>query len=327
MKHFLKKILILAVVAGFFTGLFGYGYYAGKPPKTKIKEYKGVFMPNAGIMPFLHLSIFKPGQMLAGGINTVAFGPLYFVKENGEIFKIPGSKHLNILLIQYFHRRNLRVMLVPRLSYNIKDTLFGNPREIPTKIRENKEFLKNLNEEILTWAETAEDLGVELFAPLDQPDEKFGHILTDQWNKEIVPKIKEVYSGNLVFKGDLSLEKIEFNPKIDFRGYDYIGFGLAADEREENAQEKLKKTISLLKNSASESEAKGIFVTGFANNADKKEEESPDVLMGELEKILDGLGERPAGYFILDAPRKLEFKLPKFKIGESFMKYIPKRND
>ena len=71
----------------------------------------------------------------------------------------------------------------------------------------------------LEWADIAEKYGVELYAPMNElsiavSDKE----ALNKWAHEVAPKIRERYSGILVYKA----APAEWGFDNDYRGYDYL---------------------------------------------------------------------------------------------------------
>ena len=102
----------------------------------------------------------------------------------------------------------------------------------------------NLEEFILKWAEIAEELGVEGYCPegefaFELPlykrpcrvrpngDLACPTPILAAWIKQLIPKVRERYSGNIIIQ-----ENPAKSPDIEFKGADYIGLHLHVQEGE-----------------------------------------------------------------------------------------------
>jgi hypothetical protein len=70
-------------------------------------------------------------------------------------------------------------------------------------------------------AKLAEKYKVEIFSPMNEPDLKLGEVVANKWAQDILPVVKENYSGKVLWKSaGGALDKYDTN----FKGYDIIGF-------------------------------------------------------------------------------------------------------
>jgi hypothetical protein len=132
---------------------------------------------------------------------------------------IPRQKEITINTILDAHANDLKVGLT---------VVTWNP---PLGLDLDTELL---NSKIIEYARLAEEYDVELFAPMGEPIKVFGE-KTGEWRQEILPRVREVYHGEIVSKehgvglpeGELNEEffrELSEQPPGDFAGYDYIGF-------------------------------------------------------------------------------------------------------
>lgn len=178
------------------------------PTPPKVKTYKGFWEPT--FPTILAQTIWWESSHLKQlGVNTLSFGPLYFPKEDGTFQSLPLWNELISSLIQGAHRQGLQVYLVP---------MFWAPG-VKFEASKAKTYLDNFSPIVLEWSEVAERYHAELFSPANEPDFPFDQEVVGEWLHEIVPKIKERYSGMVTTK----LANI-FD--MNFTGYDYVGFDL-----------------------------------------------------------------------------------------------------
>ena len=252
-KKRLKLILIILIalvglsIGGFFVWKYFFASKTSVPlleriVKQKKEEevyiYKGVWLPALVFREpnFLASNIQKLKGM---GINTIfieasppqserwlekvkEFFPPELVERIAEI--LPSEKELIIDNIQIAHRNGLKVGLtISDLGLTISD-----PPEM------GEVDLEVLNSEIVEYAKLAEEYEVELFAPMNEPGKVFGEN-TGKWRQEILPKIKKVYNGEVIWKGagiglpekeltEEFLKELSEGPPGDLSGYDYRGF-------------------------------------------------------------------------------------------------------
>ncbi|MDO8736506.1 MAG: hypothetical protein Q7K29_05415 [Thermoleophilia bacterium] len=89
--------------------------------------------------------------------------------------------------------------------------------------------LRQLTEDTLQWAATAEEKQAELFSPLTEYNLVLGTDAANKWSMEILPQIREKYRGELVARvvPDInttvgSAGAVHDFELLDFRGYDYL---------------------------------------------------------------------------------------------------------
>ena len=256
-----KTLIILVVLAilgigGFLVWKNGSGSETGKTekPTEKIMEveklempetgktktdegkteeeiciYKGIWLPTLTVQDPNHLAS-NIEKLKDLGVNTVFFqasdplseswfenfektSPPELVKRVREVLLI--EKELIIANIQTAHRNGLKVGLTMSSPSGMEDV-----------------DLEALNSKIVEYATLAEEYDVELFAPMNEPEVILGSD-TGRWRQEILPKIKAVYHGDIVWKGTgpglpdkTRTANMAKQSPGDFAGYDYIGFSL-----------------------------------------------------------------------------------------------------
>ena len=233
--------------------------YSGSPPETEVKIYKGAWTPH--ILP----SAFA--ELKDMGMNTV------FIEGS------PGG--VTVALIQTAHRNGLKVALTLAVIG------FDPPKAEDLD-------LEDLNSQIVESAKLAEKYGVEFFAPLNEPENIFGED-TGRWAQDILPRIKEVYYGEVIWKGgDLR--------DIDLSGYDYLGFrihpreGRTLGEYSQYVDSQLDKALAFC---AGIDSCKGIMVTEFGTR-----ERVPGIHGGNdvagHEIVLEKGKDKAVGFFYFD---------------------------
>lgn len=263
------KILIILVIIG----LILISGCVQQPQQVEVK-YKGIWMPTL---------IFQDPNYLASniqklkdiGINTIFIvgtppqseqwlekAKAVFPPELAERIEetLPSEKEIIIDNIQTAHRNGLKVGL----------TIVHPPPEMEDL------DVELLNSKIIEYARLAEEYDVELFAPMGEPEMIF-HPNTGEWRQEILPRVKEVYHGEIVWEGtgpglsDKALpeeffKEISEQPPGDFSGYDYIGFstmlqpeGIALEDYPQYIDNVLKYKLA----QAERDNCKGIIITEF----------------------------------------------------------------
>ena len=236
-KSFIKSPHVFAPILAYLILLGPTLYlYSGSPPETETEVYKGAWC------------VFISPNLLAGlkdiGVNTVQIGGA------SNPFEFPAIKELVVANIQTAHRNGFKVFL----------TLSGSVSMSPTK---EKIRLETLNSRIIEYAKIVEELGVEFFAPLNEPEfiNKYPleeNIDPEEWAQDILPKVKEVYHGEVIWRGD------ELFRSTDYSGYDYIGFtaspvGMAFEDYPEYIDTVLDEALEI----AERDNCKGVMITEF----------------------------------------------------------------
>lgn len=272
-KYWLYGILILAVIGIVLISgcIQEEGEKVETEPSTEVEVYKGIWLPTILAQDPSHLAS-NIQKLKDVGVNTVFLqganpqAELFFqgappeeLEKLKEFLLI--EKELMIDNIQTAHRNGLKVAL----------TLGSKPAPKLEKID-----VEAWNSKIIEYAKLAEEYDVELFAPLNEPgcifEEKVG-----EWRQEILPRIKEVYHGEVIWKGgnwglpdkilsEEFLKELSEGPPGDFSGYDYIGFacmlwpeGQTLEEYSEYVENVLKYAPAL----AEKDNCKGVMVVEF----------------------------------------------------------------
>jgi len=182
--------------------------------ESSTEVYKGIWLPSI-YEGWLASNIQKMKDV---GMNTVSLAVGFLIEDDGQIGMY--TSHI-VEDIQVAHENDMKVML--------------NPNFYPQPKLEDLD-VEELNSKIVEIAKLAEENDVELFAPLGEPGVIF-HPNTGKWRQEILPKIKEVYHGEIFWSGagiglpdrELSeeyLKELSEQPPGDFLGYDYRGISL-----------------------------------------------------------------------------------------------------
>jgi hypothetical protein len=178
---------------------------------------------------------------------------MYKLKDMGvnTVFFYGNPDEGTIALIQSAHRNGLKV----GLTLDNKSLLNPNPKS-------SEVDMDALSSRIVETAKIANKYGVELFAPLVEPDDFFDINTTRKWAQEILPKVREVYKGDIIWRGADVLD-------IDLSGYDYLGFTLSVDPEETTpegwvgAENYVDSNINQALYIAEKNGCKGVMVTDF----------------------------------------------------------------
>jgi len=233
-KNWLKILIILLVLVGLSVGEFfvyknitGFKVEKGvvPAPSTEVSVYKGTWTPTAFTKNTYKL-VSDMKKLKGLGVNTVFFqgAPpqvehcLEGRSPDSELVKImkdiiPIHEELVISNIQTAHKNGLKVGLT-------MSKCMPKSKEISVEA---------WNSRVIELAKLAEEHEVELFAPMNEPEVLFGPSASATWGQEILPKIREVYHGKIIWKGGApgDIEPDPGNPNLtNFSGYDYLGFTL-----------------------------------------------------------------------------------------------------
>lgn len=280
-KKFIKSPRVAAPILAYLILLGPILYlYSGAPPETEVQIYKGVWFPLV-----LPNSIAKAKDM---GVNTVQL-PITF--RDSSLMDVPFWKEIVVVNIQTAHRNGLKVALLPTFI-----PPFPEQREID---------LEALNFKIIEYAKLAEKYGVEFFAPLGEPECIFGPSVSSTWGQEILPRIKEVYHGEVIWRGSLSqphmIEQFLYeNYPTNFSGYDYIGTSITprAGMDLEDFSYHVDEALDLILAFAEKDNVKGVMITEFGVwEGDIRSEE--DVARAH-EIVLERGENKVVGFFVLN---------------------------
>ena len=179
--------------------------YSTPAPETEVQVYKGVWVPFT-VPTYMD-------DLKDVGVNTVS---LSHEINSPDIFRL-----LLISNIISAHRNGMKVIV---------STGFTEPYPEVEDID-----MEALSSEIVEIAELAEKYEAEFFAPFLDVDCIFLENSTG-WMQEMLLRIKEVYGGEMIWKGALWWEIMSGdlpsgNWPTNFSGYDYIGFGLSPHDK------------------------------------------------------------------------------------------------
>lgn len=164
-------------------------------------------------------------QLKVMGVNTIGFGIGAAFEKDGTCFTRSREQAL------------INITLSKKLGFSVLFTIdflgfsMGkNLREQGINITLDK-YLAAASELSLEWAHIAEENNIEYFAPHNAFDGmmgmNFAHdeveigVLLSDWHADILPKLREVYSGKLVAKVG------EIYPNYNVSGYDLIGLTIS----------------------------------------------------------------------------------------------------
>ncbi|PKB80991.1 MAG: hypothetical protein BZY88_07350 [SAR202 cluster bacterium Io17-Chloro-G9] len=176
------------------------------------------------------------------GVNTMSFGPSYTPQPDGTYTIRPGGKEFVVGQIVEAHENGIEVYLVPT---------FWNPFARPDA-GQDETYLENFTPIVLEWAEIAQQYGVALFSPVNEPDMVFPSETVGEWLHYIIPEINDCYGG-------MTVTKFAHLADMDFSGYDYVGFDLIGSTTAESVRDQ----VALANQYAERDGARGVFIAEF----------------------------------------------------------------
>ncbi len=193
------------------------------PPVTYSRNYpaviKGNWEPSTNEMTKILNSEVEELKEL--GVNTVSIVLEYNLNKDGSYY-LEDSEEFYISQLKKAKKAGFAVLVSP----NFVGASGHNYAEEGINIDLDR-HLKNSEEVALKWAKIAEEYQAEYFAPQNEFNgpirgnfaEKGAEEarITSEWHKEMLPKLKEVFTGKLMAKLD------EPREGIDVSGYDYVG--------------------------------------------------------------------------------------------------------
>jgi len=127
-----------------------------------------------------------------------------------------------------------RIKKAHELGYKVYLVLYpertGFHEAYGTGMKNPDKFLNSIEALALKWAKIAEENKVELFSPVNELFLWVGEEKANKWHEKILPKLREIYSGELVPRGlqfyqfdPLSQKAFEMkNTEFNFSGWDYV---------------------------------------------------------------------------------------------------------
>jgi hypothetical protein len=269
-------------------------------PATQVRVYKGIWTPVSLTNNPRKLN--SDMQKLKNiGMNTIflpAAPPqvercLEGQDPNSKLAKklkkiLPIHKEIMIANIQAAHRNGLRVGLAMTACFPAAESI----------------TLEEWNAQVIENAKLAEKYGVELFAPMNEPEALFGPSASATWGQEILPKIREVYHGLVVWKG-ASIGDVESGP-TNYSGYDYIGFSVGIGSVVKTLEEfpqNVEYALDTFLKFAQRDKCQGVMITEFYGRLpyiweERAWNEEKEARVNEI--ILEKGKGRVVGFFALD---------------------------
>ena len=186
-----------------------------KGPTESVIKYKGLWLP---FLEETQIAANDIENLKENGINIVAIGIRLFATDenkNWEFTNLTEYENETEILkaINTFHKNKIKTILILNPAHGD----FG-VSPYPSE-NTGKPILEMLNPLVLKWAEIAEKYGVEIFCPTNEPALLASEEDISVWAQEILPKIKNVYSGKTAFR--VHNEGDDY-PVYNIKGYDYV---------------------------------------------------------------------------------------------------------
>ena len=184
-----------------------------EPPNTTITKYKGIWLSS---LREVNISLRDVDNLKRDGINIVAIS-VKIRFEGDTIIEYENEDHIRNA-INEFHRNGIRVFLI----LNPAHPDFGiDPFSSEAS---GRPLLDKITPIVLKWASISELYGIEIFCPVNEPQ-----LLSYQkekdvsdWAQEVLPKLREKYSGKIGFRVQNTPEGFAV---YNLTGYDYVVFG------------------------------------------------------------------------------------------------------
>ena len=309
----MKKVKLAAILGTLAVSTIGWWFWGGRQ-EAPVKDYrrqeltvfKGVMLGHRKVEQVLE----KEGEkMRTSGVNIVAIRPEYCPKNHKIALAFLGppttqkrlkQRYLN--LIRRAHRQGLAVFL----------ELNAMAPGCRLKKEDLPWFMENFVAQSLEWARIAEEEQVELFSPLNEPNLIFGSDqLAFQWGKMILPKIRAVYSGEVVFKlADMVEEG-------DFSGYDYLAFDVFPGPDLKEWRHQVRRAVALMSTLVAQYNLKGAFFGETGALIRRPKGTAAQLAAGAvfsesgqaqvLETLFEESWGRVKGYFLLDWNPRSEY--------------------
>jgi len=189
--------------------------------RLDISFFKGVWTQPGGEKRALE---HDTDNMIADGINIFALSIFYDINSDGTLTPVPFAPEWEenpeegyVTLIRKAHDAGLGVYLTVDVEY--ADGV------VPAGIRDVA--MQNSADVSVYWAEIAEQENVELFSPINEPTQVFGVEDGIWWSENILPLIKQRFSGEVAVKF-YGPELGDFSPYGSIEGYDYVSIHIYA---------------------------------------------------------------------------------------------------
>lgn len=194
--------------------------------RMPLSYYRGIAEPQADAWR----DMLGSSERLQGDhVNTIAIQPPVLASlQSGKQRRIAleGDAVAAPKAVVDFHQAGMAVFLAPTTGDYLYPTAAATQQM--TMMLSTDAVRKQLSDDVLKWAAIAETYQVELFTPLREYNLALGNEAASSWGQEILPRVRERYSGPVVASVVPNLngrppagESYDFE-KLDYRGYDYL---------------------------------------------------------------------------------------------------------
>ena len=154
-------------------------------------------------MPLAEKVVRDGDWMREVGINTLTFNPSMFHDEIGNITEEENAEEKAKHTINVIHEAGMRVMMEP------------SPLKAETapEVEQSEVFMKQMEKISVKYAKIAEEYNVEYYSPLAEPVNHLGPVNADKFMQDVLPKIRKVYNGTVVYKKT----SIDFTTLLEWR--------------------------------------------------------------------------------------------------------------
>ncbi|MFX1299221.1 MAG: hypothetical protein ACFFD2_30710 [Promethearchaeota archaeon] len=152
-----------------------------KTERNYVSYMKGVWEPG---FPAL-LTALDITRMKEDNINILSLGPTIYAGPYDIL-----DEQFVLSLIKHAKDQGLAVHIAPQ----VEGGMGGDPDAI------TEETLNQFTEKVLYWAGLCEQYGVEYFSPMNEADHALHRDKAVEWHSEVLPKIREVFTGEVFAK-------------------------------------------------------------------------------------------------------------------------------
>ena len=190
------------------------------PPHQRlhIGYFKGIYEPRPESWQDL---LADAGRLRADNINSVTISPPVLISQR-------AGKRPRIILEGEAAAAADAMAAAHREGFAVHLSLTTSSPDLSPRVDPIGPVLNQLSEDTLRWAAAAEEEKVEIFTPLSDYNLVLGTEAAAAWSENIVPRIREKYSGLLAAKviPDTGEPPPPGTPhgfeQLSYRGYDYL---------------------------------------------------------------------------------------------------------
>ncbi len=299
------------------------------PPQNKITYYKGLwagpwFYPEEQTGQKLDLT--RYGQW---GVNIVMIGTGFEINKNGEVRYPPDFPTYEDLdarigeLVTKFYSVNVHVGITMGVTYKDKfstgnEKWAGVPQPFPKEVVEKPGYLDKLDKVIEDSAKIAEKYHLYMFSPPGEAEQIFGMKVAPAWVQHVAPLIKKHYTGKLYYKGALSQGE---GDRMNFKGYDVLGFVTAPADTKASAEELRKLFDSNMDRARGWAKRDGVSEVVISEHGNRGDTENIQMESAQNFGIILEEGSKKLNGVFLTEPLSIVLKTPQ---GDQIVEQIKK---